>query len=94
MWFPAREDECAGPSGYGEQGDGAGNDDGLLSLDRDTERLGINDFFSRRVCHSWRSEQNQSQQDQQDADDFQPQRFCPSHVRMVADAKASRAGER
>ena len=40
-----------------------------------------------------RSEQNESQQDQQDADDFQPQRFCPLHVRMVADMKASRAGE-
>jgi hypothetical protein len=89
LWFPARKDKCANPNADGKQGDGAGNDDDLLSVDRDTERLGINDFFSRRVCHFWRSDQNQSQKA---ADDFQPQRFCSAHVRMVADVNASRAG--
>ena len=32
LWFPAGEDKCANASGDGEQGDGAGNHDGLLSL--------------------------------------------------------------
>ena len=91
--FPVGKDNCANASGYGEQGDDAGNDDRPLPLGGDIDRIGVDDLFSRAVVDSRRSEQNQSQQDQEDAYDFQPQSFCPSHVRMVADMKASRAGE-
>lgn len=87
--FPARKDKCANPGSDGKQADGARDEHALLSFGGDVNGIRIDDLLSHAVHDSRRSEQNQSQQDQQAADDSQPQGFCPSHVRMVADVKVS-----
>lgn len=80
VWISTRKNERRSASGNDEHGDGTQNGYGFLSLRCDVGRLGMHDCFSSGVGHLGRGEQRQAEQDQKNAENPRPERFCPLHI--------------